>query len=74
MTQERAPDITDIDSDNNSVDQIYNIGAIKRRMIVSVKVYPIPSKNVSKMEVTVQDVPQAKTLQSKGRHSTVSPE
>ena len=43
-------------------------------MIVSIKVNLIPSRNVSGKKSTVQDVPQAKTFQSKGRHSTVSPE
>ena len=44
------------------------------RMIGSVQVALIPSRNVSETKATVQDVPQAKTFQSKGRHSTVSPE
>ena len=43
-------------------------------MIGSVKVASIPSKNIPDTKATVQDVPHAKTFQSKGRHSTVSPE
>ena len=43
-------------------------------MIGSVKVALITSRNVSETKATVQDVPQAKTFQSKGRHSTMSPE
>ena len=43
-------------------------------MIVSVKVALIQSRNVSEKKEKVQDVPQTKTFQSKGRHSTVSPE
>ena len=43
-------------------------------MIGSVKVPLIPSKNISETKAVVQDVPQAKKFQSKGRHSTVSPE
>ena len=74
MTKGGAPDITDTDSDDKSVDQIYDIGVTTRCMISSVKVDIIPSRNVSKIEATAQDVPQAKTLQSKGLHSTVSPE
>ena len=44
------------------------------RIIGSVKVALIISINVSETKATVQYVPQAKTFQSKGRHSTVSPE
>ena len=44
------------------------------RMIGSVKVASIPLRNVSETKATVQDVPQAKTFQSKVRHSTVPPE
>ena len=56
------------------MDQIYDIGAITSWIIVRVKVASIPSRNVSETKATVQDMPQAKTFQSKGRHSTVSPE
>ena len=46
------------------------------QIIGSVKFASIPSRNISetKATVTVQDVPQDKTFQSKGYHSTVSPE
>ena len=43
-------------------------------MIGSVKVALIPSRNVSETKATVKYVPQANIFQSKGRHSTVSPE
>ena len=68
------PDLTKRDSDSNSVEQIYDIVAMTSRLIDSVKVASIPSRNVSKSKSRVQDVPQANTFQSKGRHSTVSPE
>ena len=74
MTEGGYPDLTDIESDINPVYQIYDIGAMKSQMIGSVKVALIPSRNVSETKSTVQDVPQAKTFQSKVRHSTVSPE
>ena len=44
------------------------------RMIGSVKVALITSRNLSESKAMVQDVPQAKMFQSKGNHSTVSPE
>ena len=69
MTDGVSPDLTNTYSDRDSVYQIYDIGATTSRMIVSVKVALIPSRNVS-----VQAVPHANTFQSKGRHSTVSPE
>ena len=43
-------------------------------IIGGVKVASIPSRNVSKTKATVQDVPHAKTFQSKRCHSTLSPE
>ena len=43
-------------------------------MIGGVKVALIPSSNASEKKTTVQDMPQDNTLQSKGRHSTVSHE
>ena len=73
MTEGVYPDLTDTNSDSDSVYQIYDIGAMTSRMIGSVKVALIPSRNVSETKATVKDVPQAKTFQSKGRHSTVSP-
>ena len=43
------------------------------QMIGSVKVALIPSWNVSGKKETVQDLPQAKTFQSKELYSTISP-
>ena len=74
MVEVGSPDLAKTDSDSDSVDQIYDIGAMKSRSIGSVKAASIPSMNVYETKLTVQDVPQAKTFQSKGRHSTVSPE
>ena len=74
MTEGVSPDLTDTYSDRNSVYQIYDIGAMTSRMIGNVKFDLIPSRNVSETKVTVQDVPQANTIKSKGRHSTASPE
>ena len=70
MTEGGSPDLTDTESDSNSVYQIYDIGAMTSRMIGSVRVALIPSRNVSETKSTVQDVQQAKTFQSKLRHST----
>ena len=47
MTEGGYPDLTDIESDINPVYQIYDIGAMKSQMIVSVKFVLIPSRNVS---------------------------
>ena len=69
-----SPDLTNTYSYSGSVDQIYDIGAMTIRMIGSVKFASTSSSNASETKLTVQDVPQVKTFQSKGRHSTVSPE
>ena len=69
-----SPDLTNTDSDSNSVDQSYDIGSMTSRMIGSVKVASIPSRDLSETKAAVQNAPQAKTIQSKGRHSTVPPE
>ena len=61
-------DLTDKYSDSNSVDQTYDIGTMTSRIIGSIKVALIPSRNVSETKFTVKDVPQARTFQSKGRH------
>ena len=53
MTEVGPPDLTNMDSDNNSVDQIYDIGAMTIRMIGSVKVASITSMNVSETKTTV---------------------
>ena len=54
--------------------QIYDIGAMTSRIIGSVKLALITSKNVSETIVTLQDVPQANIFQLKGLHSIVPPE
>lgn len=59
-------DIGDYATDREAV--LYDIG---ERMIASVKVREVP-RQVAQVEV--QDVPQLKTFQSKGRHSSTSPE
>ena len=47
---------------------IFSIGALSRRLIASVKV-----RTVAEVGVEMPDLPQAKSFQSKGRHSSVSP-
>ena len=74
MMEVGSPDLTNTDSDINSVYQIYVIGATTSQMIDSDKVTLIPSRNVSETKTTVQYVPQANRFQPKGRHSTVSTE
>ena len=74
MTEGGSPDLTDIDSDSDSVDQIYDIGAMTSKMIVSAKIASIPSMNLSETKAMVQDLPQANTFQSNGRHPDVLPE
>ena len=74
MMEEGYPDLTNTDSDSDSVDQIYDIRSVTSQMIGSVKVSLIPSRNVYETKATLKNVPHAKTFQSKGRHSTVSPE
>ena len=74
MTEGVSPDLTDTDSDSNSVDEIYDIGVMTSQMIKSVKVALTPSRNESETKLTVQDVPQAKTFHPKGSNSIVSPE
>ena len=54
--------------------QLLNLGDVSQRMIASVKVKSLPRK-VSQVEAAdVQDIPQLKSFQSKGRHSSVTPE
>ena len=72
MTDGGYPDLTNTYSESNSVYQICDIGPMTGQMIGSAKVALIPSRNLYKTKETVQYVPQAKTFQSKGRHSTVS--
>ena len=68
------PELTNSDSDSDSLYQIYDIGAMTSRIIGCVKVALITTRNLSKRKTQVQDVAQAKPFQLKGRHSTVSPE
>jgi hypothetical protein len=58
-------------ANDENEDPLFNIGEMSRRMIASVKVGSVP-RRVSQLEV--EDLPQAKTFQSKGRHSTITPE
>ena len=58
VTEGLSPDLYNIDSDINSVDQIYDIGAMTSQMAGSVKFASIPSSNVSETKLTVQDVIQ----------------
>ena len=60
-----SPDLTEAESDIDSVDQIYDIRAMTIWMIGSVKVDLIPSRKVSETKAAVQDVSQAKAFQSK---------
>ena len=46
MMEGVPPDLTGTDYDSDSLDQIYDIGSMKIRIIVSVKVASIPSRNV----------------------------
>ena len=74
MTEGGSPDLTNIDSDSDSVDQIYDISAMRSQMISSVKFTSVSSRNASESNGTVQDVPKAETFQSKGHCLTVFPE
>ena len=67
MTEGGSPYLADTNSDINSVEQIYGTGAMTSRMIGSVKVASIPSRNVSvKKKGTIcakgKDVPVEGTL------------
>ena len=53
MTEGGSPELTNTDSGSDSVDQIYDIGAMTIRMIGSVKVASITSMNVSETKTTV---------------------
>ena len=71
MTRGGAYDVAEGDDDSDI--KLLDIGDISKRLIASVKVTSIP-RQTSQVGVEVQDVPQAKTFQSKGRHSTVTAE
>jgi hypothetical protein len=72
-TQGGVLDFVDTPADDAAGDRLFDIGTLSKRLIASVKVRPMP-RRASQVEVEVQDVPQLKTFQSKGRHSSVSPE
>ena len=71
LTQGEAYNVIEGDDDTES--KLLDIGDISERLIASVKVTSIP-RQTSQVGVEVQDVPQLKTFQSKGRHSTVTAE
>jgi hypothetical protein len=56
------------ESNNDEEIKLFDIGGLSQRLIASIKT----TRQTSQVEV--QDVPQLKTFQSKGRHSSVSPE
>ena len=68
MTEEGSPDLTNTDSDSDSVEQIHDIDAKTSQIIGSVKVASIPSRNLSESKAAVKDVPQAKTSKLKRHH------
>ena len=57
------PELTVTESESDSVDLIYDIGAMTSQMIGSVKFASIKWRNVYETKTTVQDVPQANTFQ-----------
>ena len=63
----------DDEYEDDSVDAIFSIGSLSQRLIAGIKVRTVP-RQAAQVGVEVQDVPQAKSFQSKGRHSSVSPE
>ena len=73
MMEGGSHDLNNTGSDIDSVDHIYDIGAMTSQKIGSFNFFSIPSSNVSKSKATIQDVPQSKKLQFKRSHSTVSP-
>jgi hypothetical protein len=70
MTQDGA---STEDSDNDSMDCVFDIGNMSKQLIASIKVTS-PPRQISQVETEAQDLPPIKTFQSKGRHSLVSPE
>jgi hypothetical protein len=65
--------LDDYEDDSEEQVLLYSIGSLSRRLISSVKIQTVP-RQAAQVGVDVQDVPQAKSFQSKGRHSSVSPE
>ena len=74
MMEGGSPELTNTDSDSDSVYQIYDICTMASRIIGSFKVALIPPRNIFETKATVQDVTQARRFQSKERHTTVSTE
>jgi hypothetical protein len=72
MTQ--PDDFRLVDKTYDSDDRLFDIGTLAQRLIASIKVHAVPRRRASQVEVELQDVPQAKSFQSKGRHSSASPE
>jgi hypothetical protein len=71
----QSDDFRLIDKTYNSEDRLFDLGTLAQRLIASVKVQTVPRRQeASQVEVELQDVPQAKSFQFKGRHSLVSPE
>lgn len=64
----------DLDDPHDNSDVVYDIGDINTRIINSVRVRDVPSTKISAAEVEVQDVPAARTFESKKRHTSVTPE
>jgi hypothetical protein len=59
------------ESDDEDKLELWSIGGISRRMIASVKVGSAPRRV---LQLEAQDLLQAKTFQSEGRHSTITAE
>jgi hypothetical protein len=73
LRQEDGNSISTKNPDNDAVDRVFDIGDMSKRIIASIKV-ATPPRHASQVETEAQDVPRTKTCQSKGRHSSVSPE
>jgi hypothetical protein len=71
-TQGGTTEFDETYNDHSESSRLLDISNLYPRLIASVKVGT--SRQVSKVEVAAQDVPQAKSFQSKGRHLSVSPE
>lgn len=71
-----GPETAYNEEDVNPADVIFDIGDINQRILKSVRVSEAPPVRIAPVETQaqVQDVPAAKTFQSKGCHTDVSPE
>jgi hypothetical protein len=58
------------DTNEDTTNHVFNMGNMSKRLIASIKIAS-PTRQASQVET---DVPRTKTFQSKGRHSSVSPE